>query len=66
MQKLTALEKLYALREVLDRLSRTDTTLYEALAHDVEEAITLTDDCIAALSDDSPEDPEPAGQSGES
>jgi hypothetical protein len=45
-----ALQKLWELRVVLDRLSQTDNTLYEAVSHDVEEAIKLTDDCIAELS----------------
>lgn len=52
MSQTEILEKLSSLRVILDRLNRTDSTLYEAVSHDVEEAITLTDECIAALSED--------------
>lgn len=48
-----ALKKLLELRVVLDRLSQTDTTLREVISHDVEEAIALTDECIAELSQES-------------
>lgn len=45
-----ALKNLYELRAVLDRLAQTDSTLSEALSLDVEEAIRLTDDAVAELS----------------
>jgi len=45
-----ALKNLLELRIVLDRLAQTDTTLYEAISHDVEEAIRLTDNAIGELS----------------
>lgn len=47
----TLLRKLYELRLVLDRLAQTDTTLHEALTHDVDEAIRLADECIGELAD---------------
>ena len=47
-----ASRKLFELRAVLDRLAQTDTTIYEAISHDVEEAIRLTDESIAELNED--------------
>lgn len=49
MSTQTAVKKLFELRTVLDRLSQTDSTLYEAISQDVEEAIRLADESIAEL-----------------
>lgn len=50
MQNEKALGKLFELQVILDRLSQTDSTLYEILSHDVEDAIRITNECIAELS----------------
>ena len=47
------LKKLFELKMILDRLAQTDTTLYEALSHDVEAAANLADECIAELTHES-------------
>jgi hypothetical protein len=53
-----ALKLLFELRAVLDRLGEGDTSLREALAHDLDRAVRLTDSCIAQLAQDSPDGPE--------
>jgi len=50
----TALKLLFELRAVLDRLGENDSTLREALAHDIDRAVRLTNSCIAQLTQDSP------------
>jgi len=50
----TALKLLFELRAVLDRLGENDSTLQEAIAHDVDRAIRLTNSCIAQLTQDAP------------
>lgn len=50
----TALKLLFELRAVLDRLGENDSTLREALAHDIDRAVRLTNSCIAELTLDSP------------
>jgi len=47
-----SLNRLYQLRAVLDRLMETDTTIYEAISRDVEEAIRLVDETIVELIDE--------------
>jgi len=47
-----ALKLLYELRAVLDRLGEEDQTLREALAHDIDRAMRLTDACVAELTQD--------------
>ncbi|GEM_PF-5404659 len=47
-----ALVRLSELKVILDRIAETDTTLYEALAHDVDEALAKVDECIEELSPD--------------
>ena len=44
-----ALKLLFELRVVLDRLGENDSSLHEAVVHDVDEAVRLTDGCIAEL-----------------
>jgi len=51
----TALKLLFELRAVLDRLGENDSTIQEALAHDIDRAMRLTDSCIAQLTEDSPD-----------
>jgi len=48
-----ALKLLFELRAVLDRVGESDITLHETIAHDVERALRLTNDCIAQLAEDS-------------
>ncbi len=43
------LKLLFELRAVLDRLGENDSTIEEAIVHDVERAMRLTDACIAQL-----------------
>jgi len=50
-----ALKLLFELRAVLDRLGENDSTLREALAHDIDRAVRLTNSCIAELTQDSPD-----------
>jgi hypothetical protein len=50
MQNEKALEKLFELQVILDRLSQMDSSLYEVLSHDIEDAIKITNECIAELS----------------
>lgn len=50
----TALKLLYELRAVLDRIGENDSTLHEALAHDVDRAVRLANSCISELAQDSP------------
>lgn len=52
MSTQNALKLLYELRVVLDRLGENDSTLHEAVARDVDEAIRLTDGCMAELTRD--------------
>lgn len=52
MNSQNALKLLFELRAVLDRLDENDTSLEEALAHDVQRALRLTDACIAELTKD--------------
>ena len=54
MSTQTALKLLFELRAVLDRLGENDSTLREAIAHDVDRAVGLTNSCIAQLTQDSP------------
>ena len=49
-----ALKLLFELRAVLDRLGENDSTLREALAHDIDRAVRLTNSCIGQLTEDSP------------
>ncbi len=49
-----ALKLLFELRAVLDRLGEDDVTLREAIAHDIDRAVRLTNACIAELTQDSP------------
>ena len=58
MSTQTALKLLYELRAVLDRLGENDSTLREAIAHDIERAVRLTDSCIDQLTQDSPGQPD--------
>jgi len=51
----TVLKLMFELRAVLDRIGRTDFSLYEALSHDVDRAVRLTDSCIAQLTESAPE-----------
>lgn len=44
-----ALKLLFELRAVLDRLGENDSTIREALAHDIDRAIRLTNSCIGQL-----------------
>jgi hypothetical protein len=53
-----ALKLLFELRAVLDRLGESDIALHEALAHDVDRAVRLTDGCIAQLTEEAPETPD--------
>lgn len=55
MSTQTALKLLFELRAVLDRLGENDSTLLEAIAHDIDRAVRLTDSCIAQLTQDAPE-----------
>jgi len=57
VDKQIILKKLFDLKTVLDRLAQTDTTLYEAISLDVEEANKLTDECIAEFSAESEDEP---------
>ena len=50
----TALKLLFELRAVLDRLVESDSTLREAVAHDIDRAVRLTNSCIAQLTQDAP------------
>jgi hypothetical protein len=52
------LKLLSELRAVLDRLSADDNTLHEAISHDVDRAVRLTDSCIAHLNQDPSSQPE--------
>jgi hypothetical protein len=54
----TALTLLFELRAVLDRIGESDVSLHEAIVHDVDRAVRLTNSCIAQLSDESPESPD--------
>lgn len=54
----TALNLLFELRAVLDRIGESDLSLHEVIVHDVDRAVRLTNSCIAQLSDDSPEAPD--------
>ncbi len=54
MSTQTALKLLFELRAVLDRLGENDSTLREAIAHDIDRAVRLTNSCIAQLTQDSP------------
>ncbi len=49
-----ALKLLFELRAVLDRLGENDSTLREALAHDIDRAVRLTNSCITELTQGSP------------
>jgi hypothetical protein len=53
-----ALKLLFELRAVLDRLGENNETLHEALVHDLDRAVRLTDSCIAQLTEESPEAPD--------
>ncbi|MGA3169446.1 MAG: hypothetical protein ABSE62_00380 [Chthoniobacteraceae bacterium] len=52
MSTQNALKLLFELRAVLDRLGEEDQTLKEALAHDIDRAMRLTDACVAELTED--------------
>jgi len=60
-----ALKMLFELRAVLDRLGEGTSTLREAVAHDVERAIRLTNNCIAELTEENPEEDPEADQEAE-
>jgi hypothetical protein len=44
-----ALKSLFELRAVLDRMGENDSTLREAIGHDIERAIRLTNAAVAQL-----------------
>jgi len=55
----TALKLLFELRVVLDRLGESDITLHETIVRDIDRAVRLTEACIAQLTEDSPDSPDP-------
>jgi hypothetical protein len=61
----TVLTLLFELRAVLDRLGENDSTILEALAHDIDRAVRLTDSCIAQLTEDSTDAPDAGEESAE-